>query len=114
MLAFDIETEGLDSVVDDITVASVYDPDRDIKKTFFFKREGFDRQENIDQFLQVLDDAPLLCCFNGVRFDIPFIIARFDVAQARYTNWFMKVGVCCMRLYSMVKFRTLTFSISGI
>jgi uncharacterized protein YprB with RNaseH-like and TPR domain len=40
MLAFDIETEGLDSDRDGITVASVYDPDRGIKKTFFFMREG--------------------------------------------------------------------------
>ena len=91
MLAFDIETEGLHSDVDDITVASVYDPERGIKKTFFFQREGYDRQQNINDFLQTLDDAPSLCCFNGVRFDIPFIIARFEVDQERYTKWFMKV-----------------------
>jgi uncharacterized protein YprB with RNaseH-like and TPR domain len=91
MLAFDIETQGLLSDVDDITVASVYDPERGIKKTFFFMREGYNRQENIDSFLEVLDNAPVLCCFNGVRFDIPFIIARFHVAPERYTKWFMKV-----------------------
>ena len=47
-------------------------------------REGYNRQENIDQFLQELDDAPSLCCFNGIRFDIPFIIARFSVPQVTY------------------------------
>jgi uncharacterized protein YprB with RNaseH-like and TPR domain len=91
MLAFDIETQGLHSDVDDITVASVYDPARDIKKTFFFIRDGHDRQQNIDDFLKILDDAPSLCCFNGVRFDIPFIIARFSVPQERYAKWFIKV-----------------------
>jgi uncharacterized protein YprB with RNaseH-like and TPR domain len=91
MLSFDIETEGLHHDTDDITVASVYDPERGIKKTFFFMREGHDRQQNIDEFLEILDAAPTLCCFNGVRFDIPFIIARFAVVRDRYTKWFMKV-----------------------
>jgi uncharacterized protein YprB with RNaseH-like and TPR domain len=91
MLSFDIETEGLDSDEDDITVASVYDPERGIKKTFFFQREGYDRKENIDEFLGVLDDAPSLCCFNGVRFDIPFIIKVFGVEHDRYFFWFLKL-----------------------
>jgi uncharacterized protein YprB with RNaseH-like and TPR domain len=95
MLSFDIETTGLVSDVDDITVASVYDPDRDIQKTFFFRRKGYDRQENINEFLEILDTATSLCCFNGVRFDIPFIIARFNVPPERYTRWFMKVSQAC-------------------
>jgi uncharacterized protein YprB with RNaseH-like and TPR domain len=92
MLAFDIETTGLLSDVDSITVASVYDPDRDIRKTFFFMRDGYDRQNNINEFLETLDAAESLCCFNGIRFDIPFIIAHFNVAPERYTPWFMKVS----------------------
>jgi hypothetical protein len=91
MLSFDIETEGLDSCRDRITVASVYDPVRGIKKTFFFLRDGYDRQQNIDEFLGVLDDAPTLCCFNGVRFDVPFIIKAFAVPAERYTPWFRKI-----------------------
>lgn len=91
MLSFDIETEGLDSDQDGITVASVYDPTRGIQKTFFFMRDGYDRQENIDEFLAVLDDAPSLCCFNGVRFDVPFIIKAFGVPPERYTGWFYKI-----------------------
>lgn len=90
MLAFDIETEGLDSDLDGITVASVYDPARGIQKTFFFMRDGYDRQGNIDEFLAVLDDAPFLCCFNGIRFDIPFIIKAFGVEPERYSTWFCK------------------------
>jgi hypothetical protein len=38
-----------------------------------------------------LDDAPSLCCFNGVRFDVPFIIKVFHVEPERYTRWFCKI-----------------------
>jgi hypothetical protein len=91
MLSFDIETEGLNSDTDGITVASVYDPERSIRQTFFFMRPGYDRQENIDGFLGMLDEAPSLCCFNGIRFDVPFIIKAFGVEPARYTAWFLKI-----------------------
>jgi uncharacterized protein YprB with RNaseH-like and TPR domain len=72
MLAFDIETEGLDSRFCDIIVASVYDPHRNIQRTFNFASD----ESKAAQFIQTLDDAPRLCCFNGVRFDIPFIAKR--------------------------------------
>ncbi len=75
MLAFDIETEHLDSRVGRITVASVYDPDRGIEKTFNFIRDESRFEEERDAFIRCLD-AELLCCFNGVRFDIPFIAQR--------------------------------------
>jgi len=89
-LAFDIETEGLDKLVDDITVASVFDPDRDIKKTFFFTRCPVERKNSILLFLQELDDAKELYCFNGIRFDIPFIVHRFEVPESRYRQWILK------------------------
>lgn len=91
MLSFDIETEGLDSDEHGITVASVYDPERGIQKTFFFMREGYNRHDQVEEFLAVLDDAPVLCCFNGVRFDVPFIIKVFDVEPERYEKWFCKI-----------------------
>jgi uncharacterized protein YprB with RNaseH-like and TPR domain len=104
MLAFDIETEGLDHSQDDITVASVYDPDISLRKTFFFQREGYDRQANIEEFLAALDDASSLCSFNGIRFDIPFIIAVFGVGEERYSKWFKKVSTHCGVLLLQVKF----------
>ncbi len=76
MLAFDIETEHLDSRKGRITVASVYDPDRGIQKTFNFIRDESKYEQERDAFIKCLDDAPVLCCFNGVRFDIPFIAQR--------------------------------------
>ena len=80
LLAFDIETEGLDSSIHRITVASVYDPDRNISHTFNFVR-GDEASFHAERegFLRCLDEAPALCCFNGVRFDIPFIAKRYVI-----------------------------------
>jgi DNA polymerase III epsilon subunit-like protein len=89
MLSFDIETTGLNKKKDRITVASVYDPDRNIKKSFNFMLD--DRDSNISEFLAHLDDAVYLCAFNGVRFDIPFIVHHFSVERERYTKWFLKI-----------------------
>jgi DNA polymerase elongation subunit (family B) len=89
MLSFDIETMGLDKRKDCITVASVYDPDKNIKKNFNFMTGNVD--ETIIEFLGHLDDAESICAFNGVRFDLPFIIHQFQVPVERYTKWFIKM-----------------------
>lgn len=93
MLAFDIETEGLDSRTCRITVACVYDPDRGIQRAFNFVSSDDDKEfaARRDAFLQCLDDAPALCSFNGVRFDIPFIARRFDVPARRQGEWVLKL-----------------------
>jgi uncharacterized protein YprB with RNaseH-like and TPR domain len=94
MLSFDIETEGLNSSVHRITVASIFDPERNIEKTFNFLNAA-DTQETErrkDEFLRHLDEAPALCCFNGVKFDIPFIVARFKVHdRQRVHAWMAKL-----------------------
>lgn len=91
MLAFDIECTGLNMYSDRITVASVYDPDSvpPIKHTYNFMVG--DVQGNIEAFLDTLDRADTLCAFNGVKFDLPFIIERFHVKQERYVPWFLKL-----------------------
>jgi len=66
MLAFDIETTGLDKNAR-ATCACAYDPDAGIDQLFFFK-DG--TQED---FFALLDQADSLCAFNGARFDIPFL-----------------------------------------
>jgi len=111
MLAFDIETEGLQQG-DAITVASIYDPERQepphiwvryiaslthtrilrgIKKSFFFTRSEEEANVNKEEFLRHLDEAEVICCFNGVRFDLPAIIDRFHVPRERYEPRFFKV-----------------------
>ena len=76
MLAFDIETEDLDSRYNQITVASIYDPERGISRTFNFLKDPEKFQSERDEFVKALDEADTLCCFNGVRFDMPFIAQR--------------------------------------
>lgn len=94
MLSFDIETEGLDPKKHRITVASVYDPHRSIQHTYNFLEHEHDEQQvlaTINAFLQQLDDAPALCCFNGVKFDVPFIAKRFNVSPLRVHAWMLKL-----------------------
>lgn len=93
MLSFDIETEGLNSAKHRITVASVYDPSRNIRRTYNFLNAGdeMERRSRIRLFLKDLDDAPTLCCFNGVKFDVPFIAARFQVSPERVHGWMLKL-----------------------
>lgn len=82
MLAFDIETEGLQRSTDRIIVASVYDPDRGVSRTFHFMKDPAIFEAERADFIQAMDEAPALCSFNGIRFDIPFIAARLSVHHA--------------------------------
>ncbi len=90
MLAFDIETEGLNSTEHRIIVASVYDPDHGIERTFNFLADPSKFQSEREEFIRTLDEAPSLCSFNGVRFDIPFIASRFDVNPQKQGEWVLK------------------------
>lgn len=118
MLSVDIETEGLNKYVDRITVACVYDPELCICRSFNFitgvsnnhsiqdgrvidqqnptpqelcSQEDFhENPAMIKDFLSELDRADSICTFNGIRFDLPFIIHRFGVPESRYREWFVK------------------------
>jgi hypothetical protein len=86
MLAFDLETTGLDPVRDRITCAAVYDPACGIERIFFF-REACES----DEFMRLLDDADRLCAFNGADFDIPFIAAQLGASLERQRAWRLKL-----------------------
>ena len=86
MLAFDIETEGLDSATHAITCACAYDPDAGVERTFIFPL-GDSREE----FMLLLDEASSLCAFNGARFDIPFMARSWGVDIARVAAWMLKL-----------------------
>ena len=90
MLAFDIETEGLSSSEHRIIVASVYDPDRGVQRTFNFMADPSKFESERKEFIETLDAAPALCSFNGVRFDIPFIAARFHIPPEQQGRWVLK------------------------
>ena len=67
---FDIETTGLSCYQDDISVISA-----------FYKQEmyTFVYQDNLDEFLDLVDESTLLVAFNGNSFDVPFIESYFNI-----------------------------------
>lgn len=88
MLAFDIETTGLDPLKHDITVAAVCNREAGIRECYNFIQDG---EKAKKAFIQRLDDAQHLCAFNGARFDLPFIVHRFQVPRHQYEPWFLKL-----------------------
>lgn len=107
MLSFDIETTGVKIGSDLITVAAVhgYVQGSLVSKCYDFTRKtpGVSFEQERDEFLQVLDDADELCCFNGFRFDIPFVARFFSVDPARVGNWVLKtfdMFHICSNLYN--------------
>ena len=90
MVAFDIETEGFDPKKDAITATAVYDGNG-LSKVFLFKGEDSEADAQLrDEFIGILDAAPRLCAFNGVRFDIPFIIRHWRLDAAKADRWVHK------------------------
>lgn len=80
MLAFDIETTGLQPETDLVTVVSTYDGYA--AQSFLFvcinKENGKlqyrpDFEEIKTKLCNVLENAPMLAAFNGFKFDIPFL-----------------------------------------
>lgn len=86
MLAFDLETTGLDPRVDRITCASAYDPATGIERTFVLGRG-----DSPSEFLSLLDGADRLCAFNGARFDLAFLQYSLGVSSARIRSWRLKL-----------------------
>ena len=85
LLAFDIETTGLTDS-DTVTCVCGYDPARGVH----FGR-CTPAGEACEEFLALLDAAPLLCAFNGVRFDVPFLARRWSVPAERAGSWVRKL-----------------------
>lgn len=85
MLAFDIETTGLGEA-DTITAACAFDPSRNIERTFIFSQGG-----DPHEFIALLDEADVLCAFNGVRFDIPFMQKEWKLSDSRVHVWVAKL-----------------------
>ena len=86
VLAFDIETTGLDAETCEVTCACAYDPDRGVERSFVFSQG-----DSPEEFTRLLDEAPLLCAFNGVRFDLPFLARRWGVPDEKVGSWVRKM-----------------------
>ena len=120
MLAWDIETTGFHGERDLVTVAALYDGTQET--VFRFVRivnKGTDNEllvyketdelKNIcEKFFSMLDAAPMLATFNGVRFDIRFVQSAFQVPELRIMGWLMKTfdvfdicATCASRTFAL-------------
>ena len=89
MIAFDIETTGLDASSCRVTAACVFGPG--VEETFIFKGEDPTADAALrDRFVSILDSAPRLCAFNGIRFDIPFLYKAWGLSLDRVECWVLK------------------------
>ena len=115
VLAFDIETTGLNAGCDLITVAATYDGENATAYRFVeLDQNGVlqyksDAHEKIRQFCTALDKAPYLAAFNGVRFDLPFIVRAFGLSHERGAQWVLK----CLDVFEVCKaVRSRTFGLN--
>jgi hypothetical protein len=102
MLAVDIETMGLDRYDPccPITMVCLYDGESGICKSYPFVRclntetgEITDHEafySMADDLISMLNASEMICCYNGVEFDLPFIAAKFWVSDVVLTQWILK------------------------
>ena len=96
MLAFDLETSGLDPRKDLITCAAACDPEGNIQRVFFLARLDESGKlvpmlDGAEAFMAMLDAADRLCAFNGARFDLPFLQHQLGASPARVRAWRQKL-----------------------
>lgn len=94
MLAFDIETTGLDFSKNVVTVVCTQDFHTGERRAYEFGRVRACEPQNEgllrDELIQAFDAAAALCAFNGVRFDIPFLQAALKLSQETTAAWLIK------------------------
>lgn len=94
MLAFDIETFGLDPSKTKISVICTECIFTGERKTFEFAKH--DREVGgpptalTAELVATLDAAQSLSAFNGVRFDIPFIQIALKIPEEKVRAWVLK------------------------
>ena len=94
MLAFDIETTGLDPASSVVTVVCTQDFHTGERRAYEFGRVGACEPQNLGllrkELIDAFNAADSLCAFNGVRFDIPFLHKALQLEQETTTSWLFK------------------------
>jgi hypothetical protein len=96
MLAFDIETTGLDPAKCVVTVVCTEDYLTGEQRAYEFARVRDETPEDVAELCEAmarqLDAATSLCAFNGVRFDIPFLEQALGIPPSRALAWTLKTS----------------------
>lgn len=91
MLAFDIETTGLDPRKCVVTCVCVQDFHSGQKYNFEFAKVRHESPEQLEalaiELWKLLEAAPSLCAFNGIRFDTPFLGVALGLDAATVRRW---------------------------
>jgi len=94
MLAFDIETTGLDPASSVVTVVCTQDFHTGERRAYEFGRVRAHEPQNVGllktELVDAFDAAESLCAFNGVRFDIPFLHSALKLSQETTAAWLLK------------------------
>ena len=94
MLAFDIETTGLDPASSVVTVVCTEDFHTGERRAYEFGRVRACEPQNEallrSELIQAFNEAESLCAFNGVRFDIPFLHTALKLSAKTTTAWLFK------------------------
>jgi hypothetical protein len=114
MLSFDIETTGLDPFDGYVTVVCTHDANGTSTAYHLCKpvsdehcsctREHVSQgpgqhrcrpcqdwhANNLDTLFEALDNAPVLCGYNAIKFDIPYLQAHFAIPSYRVGAWVAK------------------------
>lgn len=94
MLAFDIETTGLDALTNKVTVVCTQDFDTGECVAYEFARCSCanEHEKLVQEMATAFDRATSLCAFNGIRFDIPFLVSAFRLDVGRAQAWVLKTS----------------------
>lgn len=109
MLCFDIETTGLDPHKNKVTVICVEDFITGFRRSFEFARYPDDSDKLTLEIVRLFEEAKSLCAFNGVRFDIPFMIKSLKIDEKYKCKWIAKTSDILEQ--SRLRFKT-TFSLN--
>lgn len=94
MLAFDIETTGLDPHRAQVTVVCTEDFYTGEKKAYEFARLRKHEPQNLPsltaELIQAFESAESLCAFNGIRFDLPFLHTALNLSADNTGKWMAK------------------------
>ena len=89
LVAYDIKTTGLNKNRDKITVVCLYGYGCGQGIVFnFLRKDQYEQQRS--ELIAILDAAPRLASFNGIRFDAPFLQAALNVDQVKVQDWIVK------------------------